>query len=40
MAGDWLARFPGAALIVSHDRGLLDRAVAAIAHLDRGKITL
>jgi ATP-binding cassette, subfamily F, member 3 len=36
----WLARFPGAALIVSHDRGLLDRAVEAIAHLDRGEITL
>ncbi len=36
----WLSRFPGAALIVSHDRGLLDRAVSAIAHLDRGKITL
>jgi len=27
-------------LIVSHDRGMLDRAVEAIAHLDRGKITL
>ncbi len=36
----WLARFPGAALIVSHDRGLLDRAVDAIAHLDRGKLSL
>jgi ATP-binding cassette subfamily F protein 3 len=36
----WLGRFPGAALIVSHDRGLLDRAVEAIAHLDRGKISL
>ncbi|MFT8686233.1 MAG: ABC-F family ATP-binding cassette domain-containing protein, partial [Novacetimonas hansenii] len=36
----WLARFGGAALIVSHDRGLLDRAVDAIAHLDRGKLTL
>jgi ATP-binding cassette subfamily F protein 3 len=36
----WLARFPGAALVVSHDRGLLDRAVEAIAFLDRGKITL
>jgi ATP-binding cassette subfamily F protein 3 len=36
----WLAKFPGAALIVSHDRGLLDRSVEAIAHLDRGKITL
>jgi ATP-binding cassette subfamily F protein 3 len=36
----WLARFPGAALLVSHDRGLLDRAVEAIAFLDRGKIAL
>src|SRR5208282_6126988 len=36
----WLARFPGAALVVSHDRGLLDRAVEAIAHLDRGKLSL
>ncbi len=36
----WLARFPGACLVVSHDRGLLDRAVEAIAHLDRGRISL
>jgi ATP-binding cassette subfamily F protein 3 len=36
----WLARFPGAALVVSHDRDLLDRAVEAIAHLDKGKIAL
>ena len=36
----WLARFPGAALVVSHDRGLLDRCVQAIAHLDRGKLSL
>jgi ATP-binding cassette subfamily F protein 3 len=36
----WLARFPGAALVVSHDRGLLDRAVEAIEHLDRGKLSL
>ena len=36
----WLARFPGAALVVSHDRGLLDRCVEAIAHLDGGKISL
>jgi len=34
----WLNRFSGAAIIVSHDRGLLDRAVGGIAHLDRGKI--
>jgi ATP-binding cassette subfamily F protein 3 len=36
----WLARFPGACLIVSHDRGLLDRAVQSIAHLDHRKISL
>jgi ATP-binding cassette, subfamily F, member 3 len=36
----WLSRFPGAALLVSHDRGLLDRAVQAIAFLDRGKISV
>jgi ATP-binding cassette subfamily F protein 3 len=36
----WLAKFPGSALVVSHDRGLLDRAVDAIAHLDRQKLTL
>jgi ATP-binding cassette subfamily F protein 3 len=36
----WLARFSGACIIVSHDRGLLDRAVSAIAHLDRGKISV
>ncbi len=36
----WLARFKGAALIISHDRGLLDRAVDAIAHLHGGKLSL
>src|ERR1019366_8840563 len=36
----WLARFPGAALVVSHDRGLLDRAVEAIAPLAKGKLSL
>ncbi len=34
----WLARFGGAALIVSHDRGLLNRAVDSIAHLENGRI--
>ena len=34
----WIARFPGACLIVSHDRGLLDRSVQAIAHLDQRKL--
>ncbi len=36
----WLARFPGAALVVSHDRGLLDRSVQSIAHLDQRRISL
>ena len=36
----WLQRFGGAAIIVSHDRGMLDRCVDSIAHLDRQKITL
>jgi ATP-binding cassette subfamily F protein 3 len=36
----WLARFPGAALIVSHDVGLLDRATEAIAHLDQRRLSL
>ncbi|MGH7119276.1 MAG: ABC-F family ATP-binding cassette domain-containing protein [Acetobacteraceae bacterium] len=36
----WLARFPGAALVVSHDQGLLDRSVDAIAHLAQGRISL
>jgi len=36
----WLARFSGAALIVSHDRDMLDRCVDQIAHLDRGRIAL
>ncbi|WP_421989428.1 ABC-F family ATP-binding cassette domain-containing protein [Roseococcus sp.] len=36
----WIQRFQGAALIISHDRGLLERCVDSIAHLDRLKITL
>ncbi|WP_158745567.1 ABC-F family ATP-binding cassette domain-containing protein [Acidisphaera sp. L21] len=36
----WIARFPGACLIVSHDRGVLDRAVEAIAHLDQRRLSL
>ena len=30
----WLARYPGAALIVSHDRTFLDRTVSTILELD------
>ena len=36
----WLARFPGASLVVSHDRGLLDRSVDSIVHLDRAGLKL
>ena len=35
-----LKRYPGAAMIVSHDRDLLNTAVHQIAHLRAGKITL
>ena len=35
----WIKRFPGAAIIISHDREVLDECVDSIAHLDRGKIT-
>lgn len=31
---DWLKRFPGAALIVSHDRAFLDNTVKSILELD------
>jgi ATP-binding cassette, subfamily F, member 3 len=36
----YLQKFPGAILLVSHDRQLLDHAVEAIVHLDKGKLTL
>ena len=36
---DLIAAFPGAAVIVSHDRYLLDDTVARIVELDRGMIT-
>jgi ATP-binding cassette subfamily F protein 3 len=36
----WLAKFQGAALVVSHDQGLLDRSVDAIAHLDQRRLSL
>jgi len=36
----WLARFTGAALVVSHDQGLLDRCVQAIAHLDQRRLNV
>jgi ATP-binding cassette subfamily F protein 3 len=36
----YLAKYPHTVIIVSHDRGLLNRAVGAILHLEDRKLTL
>jgi len=36
----YLARYPNTVLVVSHDRGLLNRAVGSILHLEDRKLTL
>ncbi|WP_417723676.1 ABC-F family ATP-binding cassette domain-containing protein [Salipiger sp.] len=36
----YLARYPHTVIIISHDRGLLNRAVGAILHLEERKLTL
>lgn len=36
----YLARYPHTVMIISHDRGLLNRAVGAILHLENRKLTL
>ncbi|MEM7074368.1 MAG: ABC-F family ATP-binding cassette domain-containing protein [Pseudomonadota bacterium] len=36
----YLARYPHTVLVISHDRGLLNRAVASILHLEDRKLTL
>ncbi|MCV2889275.1 ABC-F family ATP-binding cassette domain-containing protein [Ruegeria aquimaris] len=36
----YLARYPHTVIIISHDRGLLNRAVGAILHLEDRKLTL
>ena len=36
----YLARYPHTVIIISHDRGLLNRAVGHILHLDARKLTL
>jgi ATP-binding cassette subfamily F protein 3 len=36
----YLRAYPHTVIMVSHDRDLLNRAVGAIVHLDRGKLTL
>ena len=35
-----VVEFPGAVFVVTHDRAFLDRAVAGIAELDRGRLSL
>jgi len=37
---DYLARYPAAAVVISHDRDLLDAVATHIMHLDRGKLQL
>ncbi|WP_435259204.1 ABC-F family ATP-binding cassette domain-containing protein [Thioclava sp. FR2] len=36
----YLAKYPHTVIIISHDRGLLNRAVGAILHLDNRKLNL
>jgi len=36
----YLARYPQTVIVISHDRGLLNRAVQAILHLEDRKLTL
>ena len=35
---DWLRRYPGTLLVVSHDRDFLDGVVQGIAHIDQRKL--
>ncbi len=37
---NYLSRYPHTVIIISHDRGLLNRAVGAILHLEDRKLTL
>jgi ATP-binding cassette subfamily F protein 3 len=37
---DYLARYPHTVIVISHDRGLLNRAVGAILHLEDRRLTL
>ena len=37
---NYLARYPHSVIIISHDRGLLNRAVGSIMHLEDRKLTL
>src|SRR5436305_6503086 len=35
---DWLKRYPGTLLVVSHDRDFLDEVVQAVVHIDNRKL--
>jgi len=35
---DWLRRYPGTLIVISHDRDFLDGAVKAIVHIDQKKM--
>jgi len=35
---DWLKRYPGTLLVISHDRDFLDGVVGAIVHIDQKKL--
>jgi ATP-binding cassette, subfamily F, member 3 len=35
---EWLARYPGTLVIISHDRDFLDSAIGVTLHLDEGKL--
>ena len=36
---DWLRRYPGTLLLITHDRDFLDAVVDTIVHIDNGKLT-
>ncbi len=37
---DWLKRYPGTLLLISHDRDFLDNVVTQVAHIEQGRLTL
>jgi ATP-binding cassette subfamily F protein 3 len=37
---DWLCRYPGTLLLISHDRDFLDAIADHIAHIEQGKVNL
>src|SRR5438093_1362506 len=37
---DWLKRYPGTLLLITHDRDFLDAVVSEIVHLDERKLRM